>query len=128
MVAGLFALHPVNVESVAWAAERKNVLSMVFFLLTFHAYGWYVRRGGVARYALMAALFALGLMSKSEIITLPFVLLLWDVWPLKSVLGSQFSVKSVVRIFLVRARRFLDRSHFCFLRRFRYYFFLLVAA
>src|ERR1700683_521862 len=94
MVAGLFALHPVNVESVAWAAERKNVLSMVFFLLTLHAYGWYVRRGGAGRYAVMAALFALGLMAKSEIITLPFVLLLWDFWPLKRVLGSQFSVLS----------------------------------
>jgi protein O-mannosyl-transferase len=95
MVAGLFALHPVNVESVAWAAERKNVLSMAFFLLTLHAYGWYVRRGGVKRYAAVAALFALGLMAKSEIITLPFVLLLWDVWPLRrSVLSSQFSVLS----------------------------------
>jgi Tfp pilus assembly protein PilF len=97
MVAGLFALHPVNVESVAWGAERKNVLSMVFFLLTLHAYGWYVRRGGgVKRYAAVAALFALGLMAKSEIITLPFVLLLWDFWPLgrTSVLSSQFSVLS----------------------------------
>jgi tetratricopeptide (TPR) repeat protein len=98
MVAGLFALHPVNVESVAWAAERKNVLSMLFFLLTLHAYQWYVRRGGVRRYAVVAALFALGLMAKSEIITLPFVLLLWDYWPLKrvphSVLSSQFSVLS----------------------------------
>ena len=97
MVAGLFALHPVNVESVAWAAERKNVLSMVFFLLTMHAYGWYVRRGGGAtRYAAWCAvLFALGLMAKPEIITLPFVLLLWDYWPLKrAVLGSQFPVLS----------------------------------
>jgi tetratricopeptide (TPR) repeat protein len=94
MVAGLFALHPVNVESVAWAAERKNVLSMVFFLLTFHAYGWYVRRGGVGRYAVTAGLFALGLMSKSEIITLPFVLLLWDFWPLKRVLSSRLAVPS----------------------------------
>ncbi len=96
MVAGLFALHPVNVESVAWAAERKNVLSMVFFLLTLHAYGWYVRRGGLRRYAAVAALFALGLMAKSEIITLPFVLLLWDFWPLGrvAVLSSQFSVLS----------------------------------
>jgi tetratricopeptide (TPR) repeat protein len=94
MVAGLFALHPVNVESVAWAAERKNVLSMVFFLLTLHAYGWYARRGGLRRYAAVAALFALGLMAKSEIITLPFVLLLWDYWPLGrgAVLSSQFSV------------------------------------
>jgi Flp pilus assembly protein TadD len=96
MVAALFALHPVNVESVAWAAERKNVLSMLFFLLTMHAYGWYVRRGGLKRYSAVAGLFALGLMAKPEIITLPFVLLLWDYWPLRrmsggSVLSSQLS-------------------------------------
>ena len=100
MVAALFALHPVNVESVAWAAERKNVLSLFFFLLTLHAYRWYVRRGGgVRRYGVVAALFALGLMAKPEIITLPFVLLLWDYWPLEridggSVLSHQFSVLS----------------------------------
>src|SRR5579872_3532917 len=81
-VAALFALHPVNVESVAWAAERKNVLSMLFFLLAMHAYGWYVRRASVRRYAVVAVLYALGLMAKPEIITLPFVLLLWDYWPL----------------------------------------------
>ena len=96
MVAALFALHPVNVESVAWVAERKNVLSMLFFLLAMHAYGWYVRRGGVKRYVVVAGLFALGLMAKPEIITLPFVLLLWDYWPLHrmgggSVLSSQFA-------------------------------------
>jgi len=83
MVAALFAFHPVNVESVAWASERKNVLSMLFFLLILHAYGRYVRRGGVGRYAVVAALFALGSMAKPEIITLPFVLLLWDYWPLR---------------------------------------------
>jgi protein O-mannosyl-transferase len=99
MVAALFALHPLNVESVAWAAERKNVLSMLFFLLTLHAYGWYVRRGSVRRYAVVAGLFALGLMAKPEIITLPFVLLLWDYWPLQrmgggSVPSSHFSVLS----------------------------------
>jgi tetratricopeptide (TPR) repeat protein len=94
MVAALFALHPVNVESVAWASERKNVLSMLFFLLTLHAYGWYVRKGGIKRYAAVAGLFAVGLMAKSEIITLPFVLLLWDYWPLQRVLSSQFSVLS----------------------------------
>lgn len=82
MVAGLFALHPVNVESVAWASERKNVLSTFFFLLAMHAYQRYVRKTSVKRYALVAVFFALGLMAKPEIITLPFVLLLWDYWPL----------------------------------------------
>src|SRR6202167_5219031 len=83
MVAALFAFHPVNVESVAWASERKNVLSMLFFLLALHGYGWYVRRESVKRYVVVAVLFALGLMAKPEIITLPFVLLLWDYWPLR---------------------------------------------
>jgi len=88
MVAALFALHPVNVESVAWTSERKNVLSMLFFLLALHAYGWYVRRESVRRYAVVAAMFALGLMAKPEIITLPFVLLLWDYWPLRRMFGG----------------------------------------
>jgi protein O-mannosyl-transferase len=88
-VAALFALHPVNVESVAWAAERKNVLSMLFFLLTLHAYRWYVRQTSVARYVVVAALFAIGLMCKPEIITLPFVLLLWDYWPLRRMFAGK---------------------------------------
>ena len=83
MVASLFALHPINVESVAWIAERKNLLSMFFFLLTLGAYRWYAQRPQVTRYAVVAALFALGLMSKPQVITLPFVLLLWDYWPLQ---------------------------------------------
>jgi hypothetical protein len=81
-VAAVFALHPVNVEPVAWVAERKTVLSMVFFLLALIAYRWYARHPGVGRYLVVAMLFALGLMSKPQIITLPFVLLLWDYWPL----------------------------------------------
>ena len=81
--AALFALHPVNVESIAWAAERKNVLSMFFFLLALWAYGRYARKDGVGRYSLVAGLFALGLMAKPQIITLPCALLLWDYWPLK---------------------------------------------
>ncbi len=89
-VAALFALHPVNVESVAWVSERKNVLSMVFFLLAMLAYGWYVRRGGVKRYVAVAGMFALGLMAKPEILTLPFVLLLWDYWPLHRMGGGSF--------------------------------------
>jgi len=83
VVAALFALHPVNVESVAWAAERKNVLSMVFFLLALYAYDRYVRTGRRALYAAVAVLFALGLMAKPQVVTLPFVLLLWDYWPLE---------------------------------------------
>jgi tetratricopeptide (TPR) repeat protein len=82
MVAALFALHPVSVESVAWASERKNVLSMMFLLLGLQAYGWYARRPAAGRYALVAGLFACGLMSKPQVITLPFLLLLWDYWPL----------------------------------------------
>jgi len=82
MVAALFALHPVNVESVAWASERKNVLSMMFLLLALQAYGWYAQRPARGRYVLVAGLFALGLMSKPQVITLPFLLLLWDYWPL----------------------------------------------
>jgi len=81
-VALLFGFHPINVESVAWAAERKNVLSMLFFLLAFAAYGWYARRPGVRRYSLVFLLYSLALMSKPQVITFPFLLLLWDYWPL----------------------------------------------
>jgi tetratricopeptide (TPR) repeat protein len=82
LVAALFALHPVNVESVAWAAERKNVLSMLFFVLTLLAYQWYVRHRTISRYLLVFAAFGLGLLAKPQIVTLPFVLPLWDIWPL----------------------------------------------
>ena len=83
MVAALFALHPINVESVAWIAERKNLLSMMFFLLALGAYRWYAREPAVGRYALVAFLYALGLLAKPQVITFPFVLLLWDYWPLQ---------------------------------------------
>ena len=82
MVAALFALHPINVESVVWAAERKNGLSMLFFLLALYAYAWYARKPALLRYAVLFFLFALGLLSKSQIITFPFLLCLWDYWPL----------------------------------------------
>ncbi len=81
-VAALFALHPINVESVAWIAERKNVLSMFFFLAALAAYGWYTRRPGVGRYGVVTAAYALGLMTKPQVITFPFALLLLDYWPL----------------------------------------------
>ena len=85
MVAALFALHPINVESVAWVAERKNLLSMLFFLLTIGAWSWYVQKPRLPRYGLVMLLFALGLMSKPQVVTLPFVLLLWDYWPLRRI-------------------------------------------
>ena len=81
-VAALFAIHPLHVESVAWIAERKDVLSGVFFMLTLGAYVRYVRRRTVWRYATMWVLFACGLMSKPMLVTLPLVLLLLDYWPL----------------------------------------------
>ena len=81
-VAALFALHPINVESVAWISERKTVLSMLFFLLALAAYGWYTRRPGIGRYLAVTVAYALGLMSKAQVITFPFVLLLLDYWPL----------------------------------------------
>src|ERR1039457_1401142 len=91
LLAMLFALHPVNVESVAWAAERKNVLSMLFFLLALHADDRYARAGGRRLYFLVAILFALGLMAKPQIVTLPFVLLLWDYWPLQRMGAAEAS-------------------------------------
>jgi protein O-mannosyl-transferase len=82
-VAAVFAIHPLRVESVAWVAERKDVLSGVFFMLTIGAYMRYARcPGSPARYGLVVLLFALGLMSKPMLVTLPFVLLLLDYWPL----------------------------------------------
>jgi len=81
-VALLFVVHPINVESVAWVAERKNVLCTLFFFLTLWAYGWYVRKPSWARYLAVVVLFAAGLASKPMVITLPFVLLLLDYWPL----------------------------------------------
>jgi hypothetical protein len=87
LVSALFALHPFNVESVAWIAERKNVLSMLFFLLALGAYGWYAVKPGVKRYLVVAALFLLGLAAKPIVITLPCVLLLLDFWPLRRIQG-----------------------------------------
>ena len=84
-VAALFAIHPLHVESVAWIAERKDVLSAVFFMLTLAAYARYARAPSAPRYLLVALLFAFGLMSKPMLVTLPFVLLLLDYWPLNRV-------------------------------------------
>lgn len=101
-VAMLFAIHPANVESVAWAAERKNVLSMLFFLLALHAYVWYTRQPGLRRYALIFLFFALALLSKPQVITFPFLLFLIDYWPLCRV-GSPVQARSVSSFPLPRA-------------------------
>ena len=81
-VAAVFAIHPLRVESVAWIAERKDVLSGVFFMLTLGAYVRFVRRPSSVRYLTVVLLFALGLMTKPMLVTLPFILLLLDYWPL----------------------------------------------
>jgi Flp pilus assembly protein TadD len=106
VVAALFALHPINVESVAWASERKNVLSMFFFLLALGAYDRYARAGRRGIYLWVLALFALGLMAKPQIVTLPFVLLLWDYWPLQR-MGADSSVQGVPGTLAPRSLRFL---------------------
>lgn len=82
-VAALFALHPIHVESVAWLSERKDVLSTLLWMLTVGGYFLYVKKGGKGRYALALTLFALGLLAKPMLVTLPFVLLLFDYWPLR---------------------------------------------
>jgi Flp pilus assembly protein TadD len=81
-VAGLFALHPLHIESVAWVSERKDLLSTFFLFLTLLSYHGYVKRRTASRYILTLCAFAFGLLSKPMLVTLPFVLLLLDFWPL----------------------------------------------
>jgi Tfp pilus assembly protein PilF len=87
-VAAMFALHPLHVESVAWASERKDLLSGLFWILTMGAYVRYTRSPSMNRYLLVLVLFVLGLLSKPMVVTLPFVLLLLDYWPLKRLGGG----------------------------------------
>ncbi len=88
-VAALFAIHPLHVESVAWVAERKDVLSAFFWMLTMLAYVRYAERPCMKRYLLILLFFALGLMAKPMLVTLPFVLLLLDYWPLGRIPNEQ---------------------------------------
>jgi tetratricopeptide (TPR) repeat protein len=99
-VAAVFTIHPLRVESVAWIAERKDVLSGVFFMLTMLAYSYYVRAPRVGRYLLVVFVFACGLMSKPMLVTLPFVLLLLDYWPLDRIKG-QFWKRFVEKLPLI---------------------------
>src|SRR5208337_1053512 len=123
MVAALFALHPINVESVAWISERKNVLSMFFFLLALGAYRWYAQSapqlvvphpshrrwegGKIGRYLLVVFLYALGLMAKPQVITFPCVLLLWDYWPLQRMFAPADGPDGTTSDVVIPARSFL---------------------
>jgi protein O-mannosyl-transferase len=100
VVASLFAVHPLNVECVAWVAERKSLLSMLFLLLTFAAYGWYTSQRSIGRYVVIVVLFSLGLAAKPMIVTLPLLLLLWDYWPLQR-LASDSETQTVTFFQLV---------------------------
>jgi tetratricopeptide (TPR) repeat protein len=91
-VSAVFAVHPLHVESVAWIAERKDVLSAVFFMLTLLAYFHYTRAPSIGRYLAVLLVGALGLMSKPMLVTLPFVLLLLDYWPLRRFEGRQSNI------------------------------------
>jgi protein O-mannosyl-transferase len=86
--AALFAVHPLHVESVAWIAERKDVLCAFFWMLSLLAYVHYARRPTILRYAAVTACFVLGLLAKPMIVTLPFTLLLLDYWPLRRHCGG----------------------------------------
>jgi tetratricopeptide (TPR) repeat protein len=88
-VAAVFAIHPLHVESVAWISERKDVLSALFFMLILGAYAHYARKPSLGRYVVVAILFVCGLMSKSMLVTVPFVLLFLDYWPLGRIQRSE---------------------------------------
>ena len=110
-VAAVFAIHPLRVESVAWVAERKDVLSGLFFMLTLMAYVRYARAGSRARYVMVLVLFALGLMCKPMLVSLPLVLLLLDYWPLNRLpslsLTSAENRKILARLLLEKVPLFL---------------------
>jgi tetratricopeptide (TPR) repeat protein len=102
-VAALFAIHPLHVESVAWISERKDVLSAFFWFLTMWAYIRYTERPGLQRNFIVILIFALGLMAKPMLVTLPFVLLLLDVWPLRR-LAVPFASSGEWRLYRVEGR------------------------
>ncbi len=98
-VAAVFAVHPLRVESVAWVTERKDVLSGLFFMLTLWAYVHYVRRPkSLFNYLIVVCLFALGLLAKPMLVTLPFILLLLDYWPLQRIRNSEFGIRSWLKL------------------------------
>ncbi len=125
LVAALFAVHPLHVESVAWIAERKDVLSMLFWTGALGAYAWHSRRPGAARYLAVTLLFLMALMSKPMVVTLPFVLLLLDYWPLGRVdRAAPFGgmARRAARLAVEKVPLFLMTALFCavtFMMQFR---------
>src|SRR5213596_3583941 len=124
IVAALFAIHPLHVESVAWVSERKDVLSAVFFLLMLNAYVRYARAPSITRYLLVAVLFTAGLMSKPMLVTAPVILLLLDYWPLRrferhssttgKVLNSGKQLRTRQQLFLEKIPLLLLSAGSCF--------------
>jgi len=108
-VAAAFALHPLHVESVAWVSERKDLLSTLFFMLTVGGYMWYVKCPSVGRSSAVLVLFAAGLMAKPMLVTLPFVLMLLDYWPL----GRLKSKEDVKNLVVEKAPLFALSAIFC---------------
>jgi len=104
-VAALFAIHPLHVESVVWVTERKDVLSTLFLLLTVWTYVEYVRQPSRSRYVMALVFFLLGLMSKAMLVTLPFMLLLLDVWPLGRLAIANWRLSPAQRATLFRLVR-----------------------
>jgi tetratricopeptide (TPR) repeat protein len=119
-VAAAFALHPLHVESVAWASERKDVLSTFFWMLTMLAYARYAKHPSIFKYLLLSLAFVLGLMAKAMLVTLPFVLLLLDYWPLERVQfgnleinKTRFQQSSLLRLILEKIPLFFLVAILC---------------
>jgi tetratricopeptide (TPR) repeat protein len=115
IVAGLFALHPLHVESVAWISERKDVLSTLFWMLTMISYYRYVSYPKIGRYILVLLFFILGLLAKQMLVTLPFVLLLMDFWPLRRLQFPESSKGDTLRIIAEKVPLFIFAMIFSFI-------------
>ena len=112
-VAVLFAIHPLHVESVAWVTERRDILSFFFWLLTMAAYTRYARQPKVSKYLLVVLFFAMSLMSKSMSVTLPFVLLLLDYWPLSRFRFNKENTRQVFRLIVEKIPLFIMSAASC---------------
>ena len=105
LAAALFAVHPFNVESVAWVTERKNLLSMLFFIVSVFAYAWYVKRPSLKRNGVVAVCFALGLMAKPMLVTFPFLMMVLDFWPFQRYHGAQKLLDAGKRFLVLLAEK-----------------------